>query len=1141
MRDDHCRKIVQKQAYDVLSHKYGILIVIGVLIFITLTSFYFGETVVEWSNEKYAQVFNSYSDNIAGRSYRERLCSPLPIDVVYTWVNGTDPKLLNQLRTLKLNIEEELNITSDSKCVFTNCLVTNMVILDPVLPKEMTLLKLSLVYKVFVQAEKMFTVSLDTDENANYTVIVFKEDTNMTEVLSRPILVHEINTTVRRGYITTDWTVHNSIMLKDTAIMAGFPPQYTAEQIQTKLPEKIAKGITKFTMHEDEGLAVIQISKKEDFEALVNIENFTLEGKKPTFSAANLVWDLRDFRKDSDISASRFEDNEELRYSLRSLERFAPWVRHVYIITNGQIPYWLNMESSRLTIVTHQEIFTNTTHLPTFSSPAIEANIHKIPGLSQKFIYMNDDVMFGKDVWPDDFYTYSDGYKVYLTWPVPNCNEGCPSSWIKDGYCDKACNNTECEWDGGDCHGSNVQAGAGHWSGGVGWYNDQKEHCNKGCADSWLADRYCDTTCNVKPCGFDVGDCGTSKYDQLIGYKLETSVTEYIVPKGEVIVYFNMTTLMTDKGSVESAEYEKSSVVKAIAVANKFKVITMVFNKGHNATKLHIHLKGHYANVTQKFQYNFTVMVDTTQENKTLEVLQTVDKVNKTANVTVEKEIELPVVYEVAEELIQVKPKPVDQKALPEHVNLTNIDLPEFIKIQYEALVKEKNEGDITEKGFRIEQMTLWLKYQEYLRYPPKNDTSFTKPVVRKLLSFVEVPILQMNQEDKVPVYRQNDYSYKTLEDMLKSGRQYTDEGHFPWEEKNVFGKFEKIRRKEALQKQYTEDVYIPRRRLLDTFGDSLRHVNKIYNREFGFTARKVPGHMPHFVDRSVMYELHEKFPEEWDITSSHKVRSSDDMQFAFSYFYYLMGVKRNVTAEEIFDEMDTDKSRSLSDREIRTLAASLYDLPLDLKTLSGLENILKNCSEYLPDDKKIERPPPTDVETYYDKDMPQATRTLFLNCDEMVELIQSKFKSRQKHKFVTLEDHEIAFKMIKSNISTVVGQLDDLRKNPKKFICLNDNIEHNKPDAQTVKAILQDYYESVLPIQSQFELPREYRNRFLHVDDLRQWKRLRDWLKFFTHIALVILVLFTIASYFGDKIEALQKKFRRQRPSSDEGKLMTV
>lgn len=96
--------------------------------------------------------------------------------------------------------------------------------------------------------------------------------------------------------------------------------------------------------------------------------------------------------------------------------------------------------------------------------------------------------MFGKDVWPDDFFTHSKGQKVqmrdaeaphtlpsdishcvlsnnpvvfrihssqvYLTWPVPNCAEGCPGSWIKDGYCDKACNNSACDWDGGDCLGT---------------------------------------------------------------------------------------------------------------------------------------------------------------------------------------------------------------------------------------------------------------------------------------------------------------------------------------------------------------------------------------------------------------------------------------------------------------------------------------------------------------------------------------------------------------------------------------------------------------------------------------------------------------------------------------------------------------
>ncbi|KAH3897576.1 hypothetical protein DPMN_021764 [Dreissena polymorpha] len=68
----------------------------------------------------------------------------------------------------------------------------------------------------------------------------------------------------------------------------------------------------------------------------------------------NQISVLFQFARDEDISASRFEDNEELRYSLRSLERFAPWVRHVFIVTNGQLPYWLNLENPHVSIVTHE-------------------------------------------------------------------------------------------------------------------------------------------------------------------------------------------------------------------------------------------------------------------------------------------------------------------------------------------------------------------------------------------------------------------------------------------------------------------------------------------------------------------------------------------------------------------------------------------------------------------------------------------------------------------------------------------------------------------------------------------------------------------------------------------------------------------
>lgn len=52
------------------------------------------------------------------------------------------------------------------------------------------------------------------------------------------------------------------------------------------------------------------------------------------------------------------------------------------------------------------------------------------------------------------------------------------------------------------------------------------------------------------------------------------------------------------------------------------------------------------------------------------------------------------------------------------------------------------------------------------------------------------------------------------------------------------------------------------------------------------------------------------RFPDEWDATSNHRVRTSTDMQFSFAYFYYLMGVKKNSTMEDVFDRMDTDNSR---------------------------------------------------------------------------------------------------------------------------------------------------------------------------------------------------------------------------------------
>ena len=58
---------------------------------------------------------------------------------------------------------------------------------------------------------------------------------------------------------------------------------------------------------------------------------------------------------------------------------------------------------------------------------------------------------------------------------------------------------------------------------------------------------------------------------------------------------------------------------------------------------------------------------------------------------------------------------------------------------------------------------------------------------------------------------------------------------------------------------KYYEAESVQGRMLLDTFGDSLRHVNRIYNKNFGYVARKVPAHMPHMIDKHIMAELQDR------------------------------------------------------------------------------------------------------------------------------------------------------------------------------------------------------------------------------------------------------------------------------------------
>lgn len=104
-----------------------------------------------------------------------------------------------------------------------------------------------------------------------------------------------------------------------------------------------------------------------------------------------------------DSRNSRYRDWDTLRYLLRSIEKNAPWVNKVFLVTCGHLPSWLNTNYPKLEIIRHSDYIPGE-YLPTFSSRTIDMNFHRIEQLSDHFVYFNDDMILMKPVTREDFF-----------------------------------------------------------------------------------------------------------------------------------------------------------------------------------------------------------------------------------------------------------------------------------------------------------------------------------------------------------------------------------------------------------------------------------------------------------------------------------------------------------------------------------------------------------------------------------------------------------------------------------------------------------------------------------------------------------------------------------------------------------------
>ena len=151
------------------------------------------------------------------------------------------------------------------------------------------------------------------------------------------------------------------------------------------------------------GFIMSFFTKKQAMTEEIDFVVLWVDGNDPEWRATKEKYagELTSFKEAN--GEERFRDWEQFHYWFRAVEKYAPWVRNVFLVTCGQVPEWLNVNHPKLRLVNHED-YLEKENLPTFNSSAIELFFHKIEGLGEYFVYFNDDMILTKPVKPEDFF-----------------------------------------------------------------------------------------------------------------------------------------------------------------------------------------------------------------------------------------------------------------------------------------------------------------------------------------------------------------------------------------------------------------------------------------------------------------------------------------------------------------------------------------------------------------------------------------------------------------------------------------------------------------------------------------------------------------------------------------------------------------
>jgi UDP-N-acetylglucosamine-lysosomal-enzyme len=229
------------------------------------------------------------------------------------------------------------------------------------------------------------------------------------------------------------------------------------------------------------------------------------------------------------------------------------------------------------------------------------------------------------------------------------------------------------------------------------------------------------------------------------------------------------------------------------------------------------------------------------------------------------------------------------------------------------------------------------------------------------------------------------------------------------------------------------------KRKLLNAFSDSLTHVDRLFNHEYGYALRKVPAHVPHLIDIDAMSLLQAKFSKEFAATSAHRFRHAEDMQYAFSYYYYIMDERDVFEAERMFESIDLNKDEYVDEIEATIVLFKLISLERatsfsqKIKLTQKFTLLLNKCRYSSQNSSNS---------TAINQTLASSplAKINFLSCKRLVELLKVNYwfddeGNRFRYKFELVEDStETEFVMVSGNPTMIRAKLEYLAQKVDKI-----------------------------------------------------------------------------------------------------------